>query len=580
MAMEAARQLLGPERSIYAYRIKNMTISKALVIPTDPENVEAQLHMQPLQNDAKETSQWADFRLYAYEDTQWSEISRGTVGLDFHCDAERPWETANPDEPLQRMKEQVLEGSKQCSLPRELDSFYDYLRSTGVTYGPLFRCMKDLSVSPTQNAASATVDRSSWKIDKSVVPPQPCIIHPIALDTIFQLLSAAVTKGGSKPSPPMLPTQIQEMWILDTSSVNESHSDATVFATADRQGFRSADLSLTAIDTVTQHPIIMGLVQTSFMPASSNEQDALANQPTKLCYNIEWKPEPDFLTDSDFRGIVGRTEATTVTSSTDLNTMEKLCELMCHRMRGEYEDLEGFADRPHLIRYRQWMNHAIAARQTKTLDLSRPSQIDVNHLIDAVEMQGPGGKLLGRVARALPNILEGSVDALELLFQDSLINDFYAQANNMAQMFSETARYIDLLAHRNPALRVLEIGAGTGSATVWALNILNKDQAQSRHVTRFTEYAYTDISAGFFEMAREKFPESAKRMTFSILDINEDPVQQGFQADHYDLIIASNVALRPCQWSTHVLAANCLKVIHATRNLDRTLRNTRKLLKP
>lgn len=45
------------------------------------------------------------------------------------------------------------------------------------------------------------------------------------------------------------------------------------------------------------------------------------------------------------------------------------------------------------------------------------------------------------------------------------------------------------------------------------------------------------------------------------LDIEQDPVLQGFQPESYDLVIASNV-------------------LHATANMTKTMRNVRSLLRP
>ena len=50
-------------------------------------------------------------------------------------------------------------------------------------------------------------------------------------------------------------------------------------------------------------------------------------------------------------------------------------------------------------------------------------------------------------------------------------------------------------------------------------------------------------------------------MSFRVLSVETDPIEQGFGAEKYDLIIALNA-------------------IHAANNLDITLTNTRKLWRP
>jgi hypothetical protein len=58
---------------------------------------------------------------------------------------------------------------------------------------------------------------------------------------------------------------------------------------------------------------------------------------------------------------------------------------------------------------------------------------------------------------------------------------------------------------------------GTGGTTIHTLEALNNS---------FSTYTYTDISASFFEPAKNKFYETRK-MTFLQLDIEKDPIEQG-----------------------------------------------------
>ena len=101
-------------------------------------------------------------------------------------------------------------------------------------------------------------------------------------------------------------------------------------------------------------------------------------------------------------------------------------------------------------------------------------------------------------------------------------------------------------------LRVIEVGAGTGSATLSVLPELPEG--------RF-DYTYTDISAGFFSEAEARFGDGDGCIEYRVLDIEKDPVGQGFDSHGYDLLIASNV-------------------LHATRYLEETLAHCRELLAP
>ncbi len=100
-------------------------------------------------------------------------------------------------------------------------------------------------------------------------------------------------------------------------------------------------------------------------------------------------------------------------------------------------------------------------------------------------------------------------------------------------------------------LRVLEIGGGTGMSTQALLPVLPPKQ---------TNYTFTDIGNGFLTQAQQKF-DDYPFVEYRLLDIDKAPIEQGFEKYSFDVIIASNV-------------------LHATRNIDRTLNHVRSLLAP
>ena len=115
------------------------------------------------------------------------------------------------------------------------------------------------------------------------------------------------------------------------------------------------------------------------------------------------------------------------------------------------------------------------------------------------------------------------------------------------------------MAHKNPNLSILEIGAGTGGTTHAVLSALGG--VNNRSTARFSQYTFTDISAGFFEKAASRFGAWKFRLDFQVLDIEQNPLGQGFEEAWFDLVIASNV-------------------LHATKSIDQTLQNVGRVMKP
>lgn len=166
-------------------------------------------------------------------------------------------------------------------------------------------------------------------------------------------------------------------------------------------------------------------------------------------------------------------------------------------------------------------------------------------------------QLFQRCATALDRVLTGDENPLSVLFGGAQPTpaDLYSKApvaRAVNKVLSDAVSIaIENLPHERP-LRILEVGAGTGSATAAVLPCLTECSYA---------YMYTDISAGFFADAETVFGGEEASMQYRMLNIEKDPLPQGFSAHSYDLILASNV-------------------LHATRSLNDTLKHCLTLLAP
>ena len=158
---------------------------------------------------------------------------------------------------------------------------------------------------------------------------------------------------------------------------------------------------------------------------------------------------------------------------------------------------------------------------------------------------------------ALPRVLVGEQDPLSVIFHESGPNaaDVYLKspaARAANQMLGDSIALLLEAWPKGQRLRILEVGAGVGSATEAVLPRLPAGQF---------DYVFTDISAGFFANAEARFGGKDASMDYRMLNIEQDPVSQGFAAHSFDLVLACNV-------------------LHATRFLDETLTHCQTLLAP
>ena len=169
-------------------------------------------------------------------------------------------------------------------------------------------------------------------------------------------------------------------------------------------------------------------------------------------------------------------------------------------------------------------------------------------------------ELTSACASRLAEVLQGRIDPLTLLFPEgslALTERLYrdsppARTYNalIGKAVSSLASSIQSKRGGKAPIRLLEIGAGTGSTSAHVIPLLPRD----------VDYTFTDVSPAFLNRARESFADRSD-VKYALLNIEQDPGGQGFDAGVYDIVLAANV-------------------MHATRDLSLSLAHARRLLAP
>ena len=188
---------------------------------------------------------------------------------------------------------------------------------------------------------------------------------------------------------------------------------------------------------------------------------------------------------------------------------------------------------------------------------------------DADPAKRAQAELVETTLRALPDILSGRRKPTDVLFPQGTMHLVEAvhRHNPVADHFQKSMAALVIAAlrcRRSDAtcgpIRILEIGAGTGGTTSAVFQALD-DQANRDVATCLADYTYTDVSKAFLQHGERAFSSGHPILHFQLLDIERPPEDQGFDLSGYDLVIAGNV-------------------LHATRDIRRTLRHAKSLLRP
>lgn len=174
----------------------------------------------------------------------------------------------------------------------------------------------------------------------------------------------------------------------------------------------------------------------------------------------------------------------------------------------------------------------------------------------------PFQRLMYRCMDRFAEVLTGEEEANDVVFPEGSMELFSGifYGNSVADYFNRLTteviyKFVESEAAEGPEskITILEIGAGTGGTTKF---VLEKLQPYGGNL----EYYYTDISSTFARHGKKVFGQRFPWIRFDRLNIEEDPMEQGFLEGYFDVVFASNV-------------------LHDTKYLKNTLTQVKKLLK-
>ncbi|RYP15361.1 hypothetical protein DL765_005752 [Monosporascus sp. GIB2] len=429
-------------------------------------------------------------------------------------------------------------------LPRVVSSksWYRNSRLLGLEYGPRFLGLKDMTAHPVSPELVTHITNDIQDGESFYA------IHPVTLDCLPQALGPAPTNGLiRKWYQVAIPTYIDEMYVRPPPVPDMMmHVHA---GERRRNGFIGDMVAVSEGQVVIQ---VKGL-QSSFIGFADAAGDS--NNDPHAAVELEWKEDINLMNASPLiHPAKDRSDVHRL-----LDAFSALCIL---------QTIESVRDlkptRAHLTHFREWLlglegdiskgYSPGSFEETDILFLSPDSRregIDTMYAQLQDTEARAAATAVYRIANNCQSIFQGKFDELALLLEDDVLHQLYDFMQN-----SEYSGFLDLVAHRKPSLKVLEIGAGTGGTTAAVLPALRSTYGERMYLS----YTYSDVSSGFFPAARDRFKNYAA-IDFAVLDISKDPLEQGFKEGDFDLVIACNV-------------------LHATPNINESLSHVRKLMHP
>ncbi|KAB8270078.1 reducing type I polyketide synthase [Aspergillus minisclerotigenes] len=561
MAIEAALDTATPLLEIRGIELRDVIFYTALVIPDNGRGVEIQFFVHSHGKHGKTGGKsWSTFRLCAYMNDRWEDICFGCLRVDYEM--ENPGiddgHSIQSQIGITQQRHTALSNNSQSV---HVDDFYALLQNCGINYGVPFRNLKKARFARGESVGE--VSKYLWSSENEDLVQKYTVAHPCTLDAFFHLPLVNYTQGGKSKRPTMIPSRIRRVWISSSGIDWSTEEPLKIMSHIVSQDSRSTECEVTTLrgDLSTIIAQLEGINMT-VVDKVSEESDTPAEE--LHFWNPIWLPDIDTMQlEEIFKycedGILDDAEPTEFYSR--LSSLHKNC---LRQVLQAIPDARASKHSSHLLKYLQWARSRSQDKICRGTAVSEPCPANGNAYadenaswLDGINAQG---KVHALVARHLQAILLSELDPLELLFSNSLLDNYYAELTDTTKSFKLLKKYLQLYSHKYPNAEYLEIGAGTGGSTVSVLNSLVQERQGRSTCSMYKNYTYTDISEAFFTSAKKKF-HGFSNLTFKRLDIEKPAISQGFVSESYDVIIAANA-------------------LHATTDLNATLKNVAEMLRP
>ncbi|KAF3058598.1 Polyketide synthase-nonribosomal peptide synthetase [Daldinia childiae] len=516
MAIEAAlrayEEYPQPHPKPTGYTLRNVSINTALRIPEDDHGIEVILSME-LDAASTASTSWARFSISSAGqadvnsiDSTWTEHCTGMVKIEVGT--------------LYDNAEKIDTSSMDARLI-DARSWYRTFTAIGLGYGPTFRAITNIRADPDKKLASATFIFPDY-IKDGIKDGDPGTAEVVALGEFRGLRGAYINQLQMLGQNGDVVLDIEKLRCI--SYIGETQiSDQT---------------------------------KSGIQPAFSAPFARMV-----------WKPDFRSLNYQSCRTLFPppRENIDRLASIEKLNMMASVILVDVYETfaKGNDETKPSPTPSGNTGHFFGWIKRCVEGAEiseiTKAKQLYPLERHEIINQLYRETKETPETQIAKRLHENMADVLFERHTGIDIIVHGSdninLLTELYQRGIFMTSAYPQLSRILDSLAHANPHMRILELGAGTGGATRVAMKALTGPNS----IKRYREYVFTDISPGFLAAAQTSMAEFHD-INYSVLDIEADPAAQGY-LPVYDVVLAS-------------------QTLHATTSISETLKNCRKLLKP
>ncbi|CAG7951292.1 unnamed protein product [Penicillium nalgiovense] len=513
MAIEASIQLNKEQEQIARYILRDVAIQSALVL-SETSGVEVMVSLQML---AQDPEHLYNFHIYSIsEENRWIEHCTGLVGAQKSMGV-----SGDGAEETDGYATVPLGTEVHGVLEIDVPDFYENLQNFGLEYGPCFANMTKARVTKDGACfAEVTVPDTL-----SVMPASfqhELLVHPCTLDSMFQTIFAALPPGMGIEEGTAIPVSIEEMVVSSSlsCSAGEPMSICTNVRPMPNKDVIACILAVNCNEKQFETEPTISLRGLRCARLGRHEP-ASQTKDSRLIYQIDWKPDPSFLSSGNASFI--STEKSAVQEPALQKEYEETAATFIRAALEEVSTMEAMKLDTSHRRFRCYLQDVLERHDDKpSISSSHSENI---HSI-------PMGRLLPVIGQNLVAILRNQVDFSTVIKDDRLLDEFW-DIFSADTSYHAAAKYVNLIGHRKPDISILEFGVGTGQIA----EIFLKQLVTLNQTPYCGKYTFAHESASVLEHTSKRLEAWSEWVECKPLDLDKDFPKQGFERNSFDIII-------------------------------------------
>ncbi|KAI0199219.1 hypothetical protein F4808DRAFT_217616 [Astrocystis sublimbata] len=565
-AIEAARQYAQSEnltQDIVGFELRDFCINRPVIVQDRDVGVETFLHLKKRKlGMSSGAGIWHEFTFYSSsENGAYAEHACGLIEIQYSKQVTEVDSGKELAEEVLARQEKWNTKKATCIDQVDTSAHYDLWKSEGLAFGRTFQGLTNLRQKDNSVVFQVTVPdvRSTMPYNQE----SELLIHPATLDACLQTMLVAIPTMPGVPKQIWIPSTIRSIQISN-GITRETGQVLHGLCESSRRGIREmigsimiGNEAFDSLPTIKMDGVTFtGLGVNQNLPGDSATQDqSLA----KLCSTPSWKPDVDLMDPATAQTILDDSGITADELALFYSQAEQAVKVMCQRALKNMTSETSSSLPQYLQKYVQWMQKRCETSENGDAQLSsqQSDEDDDRTIATFLSTYSFDGKQLEQAFNGLDDIFKQQTSPLTALVTDNSLSKFLHETFGASASSRVLQNWFDLKGHKNPRLRVLQIGGGAASTTV---PVLEKLGGKNGETPRFSQWTFTDSSAEVFENAKGLLKDWDPRVEYKRLDIENNVAEQGFELESYDVVLAWNV-------------------LHATKDLKKSLENCRSLLK-